>query len=323
MTMARETRIISGLALPADVKQQINELGAELLLDDAANNEPAALQAAPEVDVWFGPGLTPAVFAAATKLVWFQTASVGIEYFMFPELRDSNVIVTNMRGRHTAVSEHAFAFILALARVIPKQVRQQDAGIWQIPDPSEMVPLYGSKVVVFGTGQIGKQIADRANAFQMRVEGVNHFGIETEGFEKVYRADQLAEAVKGKDWVVNAMPLTDDTRGAISAPVIAAMKPGAYFVNIGRGKSVDQDALLAALQSGHVRAAALDVFQAEPLPADHPFWKMDNVLITPHSAGVIPGYTVLELGTGCLLRNLALFQAGQPLFEPVDKKRGY
>ncbi|MDR1189030.1 MAG: D-2-hydroxyacid dehydrogenase [Bifidobacteriaceae bacterium] len=321
--MARTTRLISGLALPDNVKRQISELGAELILDDAASDEATAVALAPQADVWFGPGLTPEVFAQAAKLVWFQTASVGIEYFMFPELRDSNVTVTNMRGRHTAVSEHAFAFILALARVIPKQVRQQNDGVWQIPDPSEMVPLYGSEMVVFGTGQIGKQIADRANAFRIRVEGVNHFGIETEGFERVYRADQLAQSVQGKDWVVNAMPLTDDTRGAISAEVIGAMKPGAYFINIGRGKSVDQDALLDALQSKRLRGAGLDVFQAEPLPANHPFWSMDNVLITPHSAGVIPGYSVLELGTACLLRNLALFQAGQPLFEPVDKKRGY
>jgi phosphoglycerate dehydrogenase-like enzyme len=315
--------MISGLALPADVKSKIAELGAALILDGAANNEAAAMAAVADVDVWFGPGLTPAVFANAKALRWFQTASVGIEYFMFPELRDSDVVVTNMRGRHTAVSEHAFALILALARVLPKQWLQQQTKTWLIPEPDEMSALNGSRVTVLGTGQIGSQIAARARAFEMRVTGVNQFGTPTEGFERIYPAEELALSVAQADWVVNAMPLTDQTRGAVSAAVFDAMKAGARFVNIGRGKTVDQGALLAALRSGHLGAAALDVFESEPLDREHPFWDMSNVIITPHSAGVIPGFTVLELGVGCLFRNLALYQAGQPLFEPVDKKRGY
>jgi phosphoglycerate dehydrogenase-like enzyme len=318
-------RIISGLTLSDAQKAAIAATGAILLLDSAVDNEDhaARLAAEADVDVWFGPGLTPKVLKAGYALKWLQTASVGIEYFMYQELIESGIEVTNMRGRHTATAEHALALMLALARNLPALVDDQRTRRWGKLETSSALPLYDTHLLVVGTGQIGTGVATRAQGFRMTVNGVNRTGQVHPPFENIYPVAQLGTAVASADWIVSACPLTEETTNLFSEKIFASVKPGCVFVNVGRGKTVDESALLSALRDGRVRAAALDVFAQEPLAPDNPLWQLPNVLITPHAAGVIPNTEVTQLGVECLVANLVRYQNGGPLIDPVDKRRGY
>jgi len=316
-------KIISGLPLTPEQLNAIREAGGELLIDDAASDEDRAVEQAGLAEVWFGPGLTPRALRAAQRLRWLQTASVGVEYFLFPELVASSVEITSVRHRHTPAAEHALALLLAIARQLPRMVRQQEAREWEMPLPSEVLSVSGARALIVGTGQIGTAVASRAAAFDMICAGVNRSGHAAAGFTKTYPARDLAAAVEEVDYVINCCPLTPETKGLFSKTVFRAARHGVVFVNVGRGKTVDQEALLSALQSGQVGAAGLDVFVDEPLPVDHPFWALPNVLITPHSAGVVPGVEVRQLGVDALLSNLPRFRAREPLIEPIDKVLGY
>lgn len=323
--ITHRARIISGLALSDAQKAAVIGTGAILLLDSAADNEDYAAQLAAEgkADVWFGPGLTPAVLKAGHALKWMQTASVGIEYFMYPELVESCIEVTNMRGRHTAAAEHAMALMLALARNLPALVDDQRGRRWGKLETTSAMRLHDTHLLVVGTGQIGSGIAARAEGFRMTVAGVNSTGNAQPPFASVYPVSQLGAAVASADWIVSACPLTEQTANLFSEEIFGCVKPGCVFINVGRGKTVDEGALLAALHDGRVRAAALDVFAQEPLALESPLWRQPNVLITPHAAGVIPDTEVTQLGVECLIANLARYQNGQPLIDPVDKRRGY
>lgn len=313
--------LISGLPLTPDQRLALEREGVDVLLDGAARDEDRAVELAPEAAVWFGPGLTPKVFASAAKLRWFQTASVGIEYFLFPALAESDVAMTNVQGRHTATSEHALALILAIARKLDDAVLQQRDGVWKAPAPSAVVKVFGSRLVVLGTGRIGRDVAQRAKAFGMDVVGVSRSGADVPGFDRVHPVTEMTEVVADADWVVAVLPNTPESKQVVSRKVLSSFRRGSVFINVGRGKTVDEAALVEQLESGRIRAAGLDVFEKEPLPAESVLWKLPNVIITPHSAGVIPGVEVRTLGVDALLANLPKFRSGT--LPALDKVRGY
>jgi phosphoglycerate dehydrogenase-like enzyme len=319
----RATAIVVGQVLSSGHRDRIEAAGGHVLLDDAAAHPDGALAVVPDAEVWFGVGLGPALLAAAAKLRWLQTANVGAEYGLFPELVSSDVVVTTVRQRHWPTSEHALALMLAIARAVPQVVRQQQARRWERVAFDQVLTLRGAHLLVVGTGQIGGGVATRAAAFGMVVDGCSRSGEPRPAFRRVFPTRELAAAARSADWIVNCAPLTTESLGLFSEEVFAATKPGVVFVNVGRGKTVDQDALRRRLRSGHVRAAALDVFAQEPLPADDELWAMPNVLITPHAAGVNPNGDAWSLGVDSFVENLARYRAGQPLIEPVDKALGY
>ena len=199
-------KIISGLALTPEQLKAIGASGGEVLIDDAASDEDRAIEHAGLAEVWFGPGLTPRVLAAATRLRWFQTASVGVEYFLFPELAASSVEMTSVRHRHTPAAEHAMALLLAIARQLPRMMRQQEAREWRMPLPGQVLPVSGARAVIVGTGQIGTAVASRAAAFGMICAGVNRNGHAAAGFSKIYAAHDLAAAVENADYILNCCP---------------------------------------------------------------------------------------------------------------------
>lgn len=251
---------------------------------------------------------------------WVHSMAAGIEGMLSPEFAASPVPCTNSRGVFAdSLSEFVIAAMLFFAKGLRRLIRRQEAGVWE---PHEVEELRGRTAGIVGYGAIGRAVAVRARAFGMRVIAVRRQAGEPDGLaDRVLPPASLAELVRESDYVVAALPLTPSTRGLIGAPAFEAMKPSAVFINVGRGASVDEAALIEALQSRRIRGAALDVFAQEPLPAEHPFWSMENVLISPHCADHTP--TWLDEAMELFLENFQRFQAGAALRNVVDKIHGY
>jgi len=254
----------------------------------------------------FTPMMSDEVVRAAGNLKWIQTLGTGIDNLVdLPSLRPG-IIITNVHGIHGAmVSEAALAAMFALSRDVPRFVRNQERRQWA-RWPARL--LDGKTVGIFGVGIIAAALAPRCKALGMRVIGISGSPRDVPGFDRMVARDDLMTAVAELDYFVLLTPLTPQTRGIIGAHVLSAMKPGAYLVNLGRGGVVDEAALLAVLQRRGIAGAALDVFAEEPLPAEHPFWALDNVLITTHQGGFCDVYPDLALPT--VEANMRCFLAG-------------
>jgi len=286
------------------------------------------LAAAADVDAIVGL-CSEALVDAAPNLVWIQIAWAGAEDCLsVPRVGSGDVILTNMQKMSSPViGEHAIALALAVARALPVYSKQMigddpDALFGDRSLTSQlMVPLAGKTMLVVGLGGIGTEAARRGAALGMRVLGTRNSSREGPAFvEYVGLADELLELAGQADVIVNALPLTDATAGLMDSDFFEATKPGVLFVNVGRGATVDTDALVAALESGQVGGAGLDVTEPEPLPADHPLWDFANVVITPHVAGA---GGERERHMTLLLENLRRYAAGEPLLNVVDPDRGY
>ncbi len=268
------------------------------------------------------------LIARAPRLRWYQQWGAGADWLLkYPAVIEKEVIITNVSGIHAIpISEHVFAFLLAFARRLPMAFRAQAQKTWlsedAVKEAGGVVELAGSTMLVVGVGAIGQRIARLGAALGMRVYGIRrHPHRPTEGVEKLYGPHQLLEALPLADFVVITLPHTAETHHLFDARTFAAMKPGAFLVNIGRGKVVDEKALLAALHSGRLAGAGLDVFETEPLPADSPLWEEPNVMITSHYSGDTPHYH--QRAMAIFLDNLQRYVAGQPLHHVVDKRLGY
>ncbi|MGA7909094.1 MAG: D-2-hydroxyacid dehydrogenase [Candidatus Sulfotelmatobacter sp.] len=288
--------------------------GIEKYLDDA--------------EVIFTISLRPEQFAAARSLRWIHTPTAAVHQFLFPELIKSDVVLTNAREVHgPVVAEHVIALILALAKKIPQAVRLQEKrkwgqdAIWGAgPRPREIA---GATLGLIGLGSIGRTVAGAAAALGMRVIAVREHveRAKPESVLEVFALNQLDELLVQSDFVVIAAPLTAATRGLINAARLAAMKPDAYLVNIGRGPQVDEAALADALRGRKIAGAALDVFEQEPLPPESPLWELDNLLITPHTAGL--SEKLWRRHYELFSENLRRYVAGESLLFAVDKQKGY
>jgi len=276
----------------------------------------------------FTISLRPEQFAAAPRLKWIHAPTAAVHQFSFPELVNSGVVLTNSTEVHgPVVAEHVMALILALAKKIPQAVRFQQKrewgqeAMWQ--EGTRLKEVGGATLGLIGLGSIGRRVARMACAMGMRVIGVREH-VEKgrpEGVEAVFPPSQLDEVLKQSDYVVVAAPLMEGTQGLINAARLAVMKKDACLINVGRGPQVDDAALAEALRSRRIAAAALDVFEREPLPADSPLWGVENLLITPHTAGLTDKlwHRHYELFS----ENLRRYLAGQPLLFVVDKRKGY
>ena len=265
------------------IKQKFPELTVTLV-DDVRKAEAAVGEA--DVLITFGAQLgdrADQVMRAGTRLKWIQALGTGVDNIADrPSLRP-DVVITNLHGIHgPAVSEAAIAAMLALGRDLPRVVRNQDRRTWQ-RWPARLID--GQTVGIFGIGAIAAALAPRCKAFNMRVVGISSAKRDVAGFDRMYGRDQLVEAVRDLDYLVLLTPYSAETRGIVGASVFAAMRKTAYLVNLARGGVVDEEALLAALREKRIAGAALDVFLHEPLPADHPFWGLENVIVMPHLGG--------------------------------------
>jgi phosphoglycerate dehydrogenase-like enzyme len=260
------------------------------------------------------------VWMNAADLRWIQSASAGVDTLLFPELVRSQVVVTNARGVFDdAIAEYVVGLILLFSKGLIGVLDAQRRAEWR---PRETERLEYKRVVVAGIGPIGRAIARACTAMGMQVRGVGRTArARDDEFGRVFAAEDLAEAIGWADYVVNALPATADTRRLFDAAAFAAMKPGSRFLNVGRGSTVDEPALVRALEEGRLGGAALDVFEAEPLSRESPLWSMPNVVVSPHMAGDYAGWR--ESAVELFVRNLERYLTGKPLLNVVDKERGY
>jgi phosphoglycerate dehydrogenase-like enzyme len=272
--------------------------------------------------------LRPEQFTLAKQLRWIHSPAAAVHQLMFPELIQSNVILTNAREVHgPVVAEHVIAVVLALAKQIPQAVRLQQKRTWGqeimwhgSPRPREVA---GATLGLVGLGSIGREVAKRASALGMRVIATreNPHKEKPDGVEQVYPSAEINRLLESSDYVVLAAPTTSATAGLINAERLTHVKPEAFLINVGRGRLVDEAALASALRSKQIGGAALDVFEQEPLPADSSLWDLENLLLTPHSAGLTD--KLWERHYALISENLHRYLAHQPLLALVDKTKGY
>jgi D-2-hydroxyacid dehydrogenase (NADP+) len=257
----------------------------------------------------FGPMLTDRVVREAANLKWIQALGTGVDNLIdLPSLR-RDVIVTNIRGIHgPAMSEAAIMAMLALSRNFPRVVRNQDLHVWE-RWPASL--LEGKTVGILGIGAIGEALAPRCKALGMTVVGISSAKRAVANFDRIYGREELVTAVTALDHLVVLTPYSPETRKIVNSAVLSAMKPTAYFINLARGGVIDEQALIKALEQGQIAGAALDVFSQEPLPPDHPFWSMKNVIITPHLGGFSDEYA--ERALPVIEENIRRFLAGETL----------
>lgn len=280
-----------------------------------------------DADVMVGWQLRAEQFEAAQKLKWIHATTAAVHQLLFPELVASSVRVTNSTEIHgPVVAEHAMALIFALAKGLPWAVHYQGQHHWAQQElwSSSARPreLAGATLGVIGLGAIGRECVRLAKALGMRVIAVReHAERGSEGADRVVGPTQLSEVLSQSDYVLLAAPLTPKTEALFGDATFRQMRPEACFLNVSRGALVDEAALTRALRGRTIRAAALDVFQTEPLPADSPLWELENLLITPHTAALTD--KLWERHFTRIRENLKRFEAGKPLLGEVDKQRGY
>jgi phosphoglycerate dehydrogenase-like enzyme len=306
---------------------------------NAADSETAAREIA-GADAFFGK-ITPDLLSPARKLRWVQSPTASLEHYLFPALIEHPCVVTNMRGLFSdVIADQVFGYIICFARNLHLYIRNQRERRWQPAGGEESrasfavgpgqisgldrahMHLSDATLGIVGLGEIGTEIARRAQAFSMRVVAVD--AVRNDAPARVaalWKPQQLAELLHESDFVVIAAPHTPDTVRMFGRPQFQQMKKSAYLINIGRGVIVDLTDLTAALNAREIAGAALDVFETEPLPADHPLWGFENVIITPHIAGYSP--RIPERHLAVLLDNIGRFARGEPLRNVVNKEKWF
>jgi phosphoglycerate dehydrogenase-like enzyme len=262
-----------------------------------------------------------AAWPRAGNLRWVAASNVGINRLLFPALVESDVVLTNARGAADApIAETVVGFVVAMAKGFRRMFDDQRAHVW---GEQELERLAGRRVLVVGPGPIGRAIARALrDGLAMRPEAVGRtMRPGDDVFESIHGAEDLHAALAGADYVIDAMPLTPQTHHTFDAAAFAAMKSTARFVNVGRGATVDEAALVAALAERRIAGAALDVFEEEPLPAESPLWDMEHVIICPHMSGDVEGWE--SDFAAVFYDNVDRWLRGDPLRNVVDKRLGF
>ncbi len=311
---------------PAWLRQRLQQAYPDFIVDQLQSYDRVPEEIV-DADVFIGWSLRPEQFRIAKKLKWIHSPAAAVHQLMYPELINSNVILTNSSSVHgPVVAEHAIAVVLALAKRLPQAMHYQARRIWaqelmwnEYPRPCEVA---GSTVLVVGLGGIGREFATRAKALGMKVIAVRENPSKGPGpADEVYGPDKIDELLPKADYVLLCTPVTPATNAIMNKDRLNRMKHSAYLINVARGPLVDEAALVEALQTDRIAGAALDVFVEEPLPPDSPFWSLENVLITPHTAAVTE--KLWERHYELIVENLNRFLAGKSLLNRVDTKRGY
>ncbi len=276
-----------------------------------------------EIEIVAGGG-PYAPFVGGKNLRWIQQWGAGADWLdRAPEADRAAFTLTSVSGVHAIpISEHIFSFLLAFARQLPKAFRDQQKHEWKHHGFNDVFELHGKTLLMVGVGAIGEQAARVSCAFGMRVIGVRRNPEQpADCLAEIHAPEELPALLPQADFVVLTVPLTAETRGMIGERELRAMKPSAYLINIGRGPTVDQDALVRALRQGWIAGAGLDVADPEPLPPHSALWDMPNVIITAHYSGLTPRYN--QRAIPIFLENLRRYLNGEPLQNEVDKELGY
>jgi len=291
------------------------------------NSRDAFKKAATSAEVifnWSGSlSLIREVFLMSHAVRWVHSRSAGLERTLFPELIASDVIMTNGSGVFSpSLGEFALGAILYFAKDFRRMIRNQMAGVWE---PFDVLPIAGQTVGIVGYGDIGRAVAVRVRAMGMNVLAVKrHVSAQNNSdplANQIYGPDRRIEMLSRGDYIVVAAPLNAETNGLIGEAEFAAMQASAVIINVGRGPVIDERAMIKALSEQKIKGAALDVFDEEPLPKGHPFYKLENVLLSPHCADHTPDW--LDNAMRFFIAQFERFRRGEPLLNVVDKKLGY
>jgi phosphoglycerate dehydrogenase-like enzyme len=311
------------LVMAADDDSQLQMLREvpHVIGKDLASFEKAAPEAAAILH-WSGTReLLRSLFLSSPKVRWVHSRAAGLDNLLFPELVASEVPLTNGTGVFSrSLGEFALAAILYFAKDFRRMLRSQEAGRWEQFDIEEIA---GRTVSIVGYGDIGRAVASRVHAMGMKVLALKRHPPASPDplIDTFYRPEKLKEMLTISDYVVVAAPLTSETRHMLSDAEFAVMKPSAVIINVGRGPVVDQAALVRALTEKKIRAAGLDVFEREPIPAGDPIWKLENILISPHCADHTKDW--LDDAMRFFLEQYGRFEKGEPLENIVQKHLGY
>lgn len=318
---------------------RIRQVSPDLVVVNVNDSEDA-LREVIDADAFFGK-LTPVLLSHAKQLRWVQSPTASLEHYLFPELVEHPCQLSNMRGLFSdVIADHVMGMVLCFARNLHIYIRQQQEGKWSpvgdsayvtnfVNAPGTVTPidrahqhLSDLTLGVVGVGAIGAEILRRAAAFGMKLRGVDPVHRSVPGtLDDVWSVSRLHELLAESDYVVIAAPHTPETEKLFRRPVIQQMKRTGILINIGRGAIVDLTDLVQSLQAKEIAGAALDVCEVEPLPSDHPLWRMPNVIITPHVAAASTRVPERHLET--LLENIRLFMRGLPPATLVDKRKWY
>jgi glyoxylate/hydroxypyruvate reductase A len=283
----------------------------------AAATPSEAAEVAGDAEILYAWKFPPHLYAKAAKLKWLQVMGAGVDWALGPEV-PPHVVVTRAPGIFGPwMAEYVIGWCSWVTQRVETYREAQRRWRWLdhvLPDR-----LLGKTLVIVGLGDIGRAVASAARVFGMRVVGVSRSGRLVREADRVYKVGQLALALREGDFVVILLPLTAETTNLIGVDALAAMKPTAWLVNIARGAIVNETALREALEQRRIAGAILDVFATEPLPPNHPLWRVSNLVITPH----ISGPSTPEEIAPVFNDNLARYLAGKPLRHVVDRKRGY
>jgi phosphoglycerate dehydrogenase-like enzyme len=325
-------RLFAGRAMDAEAVKKIVSVNRGISLSDVTDLVHAEfrgdLSRKQELDAALGEAEILYAFpppkdlmARARKLKWIQVPIAGVEPFLVTEVIESPVLLTNAHGMHaTQVAELAVTHMLMLAKKAIEFWPARQEGRWI----EGLIPglLYANTAAILGYGSIGQEIGRLAKAFKMKVIGLrSHPERRAKYADVMVGADRLKDVMAQADYVVNVLPLTPQTKGIIGEAELRAMKPTAYLVNVGRGATIDEQAMVRALKEKWIAGAGLDVYAERPLRPSSALWKLPNVIMTPHCGGQRADYDIL--GADLFARNIRLYLSGKPLMNLVDKRKGY
>lgn len=303
--------------------QRVKELASDYEVIDGFSDSTLNFPAA-DIEIVYGWSSAKSDFLLENKdshLKWIQAKSAGVDTMNLSLLNEKNIILTNASGIHgVPIAESVFGMLLADTRGIKKAINQQTNKVWS--QTESLVELKGKTMMIIGMGQVGKEVARLAQAFGLNVIGVNRSGNPVTEVSEIIKQDQIPKHLKRADFVVNILPLTSETTNYYDDSFFTSMKKGAGFINVGRGPSVDTDALIRQIKNGQIGFAGLDVFKEEPLAKDSPLWDLPEVLITPHISGVAEHFKKRLFAI--FEENLTAYVAGEELPRNViDYKHNY
>ncbi|RRN70896.1 D-2-hydroxyacid dehydrogenase [Peribacillus simplex] len=313
--------------IPEKYINEFKEICSEVVIEpwEFGEIEPQPTVDLSKFDILYTLGLHDnlSILKKAPKIKWIHSDSAGVEAMLNEDIKKSDVIITNVKGCSSVpIAEHTIAMLSSLARGVPTMIRNQINKNWvEIP----VKDLENSTVGIIGYGDIGFEIAKRCKGLGMTVIGCRRNPAqrkeEYEPADLIMGMDQVDKVLSRSDFVVLALPFTKDTSYFLNEERINKMKKGSHLINVGRGNTIVDEDLIESLRNGQIAGAALDVFEVEPLPEDHPFWQLENVMVSPHNAYNSAKHLdrVMEL----FLKNLKLFSDGKPLKNVVEKGLGY
>ncbi|MDR0922228.1 MAG: hydroxyacid dehydrogenase [Lactobacillales bacterium] len=305
-------------------EEQVNEVRDVALSYDVLSFSEPEIDLS-EVEILFSaPPLANKILSLPNhSLKWVQSVSAGVDSFHLAEFKKQGVLLSNTSGLHApAIAEHVITMLLTQLHGVKNWYEDKEKHLFN-QSAFRVNMLSGMKMLIVGTGHIGVQLGKLTQALGVRTYGVNSTGHSAENFIQCYSLKNWQSVLSEMDIVVNILPLTPTTEKLYNHEVFDKMKDSAIFVNVGRGKSVDEKELIEVLQQKKISFAALDVFEKEPLPSDSPLWTLENVLITPHVSGVVPNFkkNILQ---GYFLPNLRSYlETGKLVINQVNLDKGY